>query len=112
MLKAPFPTTTTVGLSSIATALAPMQHGVIGYTQWTPDLVRVINMLQWADKWERVNYDTTGLLPAPNLWPKCGAPSGALATVEIESGSEEPHQPTRSSNAFAIGPTKHLGTIG
>ena len=32
-LTAPFPTTTTVGLSSIATGMAPMQHGVIGYTQ-------------------------------------------------------------------------------
>ena len=33
VLKAPFPTTTVVGLSSVATAMAPMQHGVIGFTQ-------------------------------------------------------------------------------
>ena len=80
VLKAPFPTTTTVGLSSVATALAPMQHGVIGYTQWIPDLGRVVNMLRWADKWERVNYDTTGFLPAPNLWERLNT-AGVRAVI-------------------------------
>ena len=46
-LQAPFPTTTTVGLSSVATALTPLQHGAIGYTQWMPSLGRIVNMLQW-----------------------------------------------------------------
>ena len=80
VLRAPFPTTTTVGLSSVATALAPMKHGVIGYTQWIPDLGRVVNMLQWADKWERVNYDTTGFLPAPNLWERLNT-AGVRAVI-------------------------------
>ena len=54
VLKAPFPTTTTVCMSSIATGLTPLQHGVIGYTQWLPTVGRVANMLQWADRsWNR-----------------------------------------------------------
>ena len=72
VLKAPFPTTTTVGLYSIATGMAPMQHGVIGYTQWIPSLSRVMNMLQWSpvSGLGRVDCDPTGYLPAPNLWER------------------------------------------
>ena len=74
VLKAPFPTTTTVGLSSVATAMAPMQHGVIGFTQWIPALQRVVNMLFWRDmEWDRVDYDPTGFLPTPNLWERLGS---------------------------------------
>ena len=71
VLKAPFPTTTTVGLSSVATALTPLQHGVIGYTQWLPSVGRVVNMLQWTSRsWGRFDYDPTGYLPVPNLWER------------------------------------------
>ena len=68
-LMAPFPNITTVGLSSIATALTPMQHGVIGYTQWLPSIGRVVNMLQWTSRsWGPFDYDVAGFLPTPNLW--------------------------------------------
>ena len=71
VLKAPFPTTTTVGLSSVATGLTPLQHGVIGYTQWIPSVGRVVNMLQWTSRsWGRFDYDPTGFLPVPNLWER------------------------------------------
>ena len=81
VLKAPFPTTTTVGLSSIATALTPMQHGVIGYTQYLPSVRRVVNMLQWTSRsWVRFDYDPTGYLPAPNLWERLTA-AGVRAVV-------------------------------
>ena len=68
-LSAPFPTTTTVGLSSVATALAPMQHGVIGYTQWIPTLRTVANMLMWVDMAEGkpIDCDPAGFHPSPNL---------------------------------------------
>ena len=66
---APFPTTTTVGLSSVATALAPMQHGVIGYTQWMPALRTVVNMLMWVDMaaGQPIDCDPAGFHPSPNL---------------------------------------------
>ena len=68
-LKAPFPTTTSDGLSSVATAMAPMQHGVIGYTQWMPTLRTIVNMLEWADKatGQPVDLDPAGFHPSLNL---------------------------------------------
>ena len=74
-LSAPFPTTTSVGLSSVATALAPMQHGVIGYTQWIPTLRTVVNMLEWVDmpKGQPIDCDPAGFHPSPNLPERVGA---------------------------------------
>lgn len=70
-LEAPFPTTTTVSLSSICTGLTPFQHGVIGYRQWFPDLGKVVSLLRWTDLSGRhVTYDTGSFLPAPNLWER------------------------------------------
>ena len=71
ILEAPFPTTTTVGLSSICTGLTPRQHGVIGYRQWLPDLQKVVSLLRWTDlSGQPVRYDTASFLPAPNLWER------------------------------------------
>lgn len=73
-LEAPFPTTTTVSLSSICTGLTPLQHGVIGYRQWFPDLGKVVSLLRWTDLSGRhVRYDTASFLPAPNLWERLTA---------------------------------------
>ena len=84
-LKAPFPTTTTVGLSSIASGLTPLQHGVIGYTQWLPSVGQVVNMLQWTSRsWRRFDHDPTGYLPVPNLWERLHA-SGVRAAVVLPS---------------------------
>ena len=68
-LIAPFPTTTSVGLSAVATAMAPMQHGVIGYTQWMPTLRTVVDMLEWVDftTGQPVDLDPAGFHPTPNL---------------------------------------------
>ena len=72
-LEAPFPTTTTVSLSSICSGLTPLQHGVIGYRQWFPDLGKVVSLLRWTDLSGRhVQYDTGSFLPAPNLWERLG----------------------------------------
>ena len=74
VLKAPFPTTTVVGLSSVATAMAPMQHGVIGFTQWIPALQKVVNMMFWDDlAGNQVDYQPTGFHPTPNLWERLAA---------------------------------------
>ena len=73
-LEAPFPTTTSVSLSSICTGITPLQHGAIGYRQWFPDLGKVVSLLRWTDlHGKRVNYDTASFLPAPNLWERLAA---------------------------------------
>ncbi len=73
-LEAPFPTTTTVSLSTICTGLTPLRHGVIGYRQWFPDLGKVVSLLRWTDLSGRhVNYHTASVLPAPNLWERLAA---------------------------------------
>lgn len=63
-LDAPFPTTTTVSLASIATGLAPSQHGLLGYQLWLPDLEVVANTIKWTTLWgEPLNFETASLLP-------------------------------------------------
>ena len=83
VLRVPFPTTTVVSLSSVATAMAPMQHGVTGFTQWIPTLQKVVNMMFWEDIEEgnRVDYDPTGFLPTPNLWERLAAAGVTPVTI-------------------------------
>ena len=92
MLKAPFPTTTTVGMSSIATGMVPLQHGVISYTQWLPSAGRVVNMLQWTSRsWVRFDYDPTGL---SSLTQSMGTPHyRGCETSRLFSPSEFRHSP-------------------
>lgn len=71
MLSAPFPTTTSVSLSTIATALPPSQHGQVAHLSWFPDLALVVNTLKWVTiTGDQVSYDFAGLLPQPNLWER------------------------------------------
>lgn len=70
-LDAPFPTTTTVSLASIATGRPPSQHGLIGYQLWLPELGEVANTIKWTTLWgDPLDFDTTHFLPAPNLWER------------------------------------------
>ncbi|NIR38997.1 MAG: alkaline phosphatase family protein, partial [Actinobacteria bacterium] len=36
-IDAPFPTTTTVSLATIATGRSPAEHGLLGYQLWIPE---------------------------------------------------------------------------
>ena len=70
-LDAPFPTTTTVSMSTVATGTSPSTHGVIAHLSWFPELGRVVNTLKWVDlSGAPVNYPTGRLLPSPNLWER------------------------------------------
>ena len=70
-LDAPFPTTTSVSLSTVATGVAPSQHGQVGHLTWYPDLGLVVNTLKWVTvTGEPVGYDYSSLLPRPNLWER------------------------------------------
>lgn len=71
VLHAPFPSTTSVSLATVATGLPPSQHGVIAHLSWMEDLEKVVNTLKWVDlSGEFVPYDYAGVLPRPNLWER------------------------------------------
>jgi hypothetical protein len=70
-LHAPFPTTTSVSLATLATGLPPSQHGIIAHLSWMDDLSQVVNTLKWVNlAGEHVGYDYTSVLPRPNLWER------------------------------------------
>lgn len=70
-ISAPFPTTTTVSMATIATGTHPVTHGVIGHQMWVPELESVVNVLKWSGQHgTKVVFDTTGFLPGPNLWER------------------------------------------
>ena len=90
-LQAPFATTTSVSLATVATGLAPSQHGQIGHLTWFPDLQRVVNTLKWVTpSGDHVAYDYAGLLPAPNLWERLRAEGVEPITVQPGDFSGSP----------------------
>ena len=82
-LDCPFPATTTVSLASLATGLAPRRHGLLGYQLWLPEADTVVNTIKWTTLWGApVEYDTTDLLPRPNLWERLRAAGCEPITVQ------------------------------
>ena len=82
-IDAPFPTTTTVGLASVATALPPSQHGVIGHFLLLHNHPRPVNGLRWVDTaGKAVPSYAPGILPAPNLWERLRAAGVEPITVQ------------------------------
>jgi len=83
VLDAPFPTTTTVSMSTIATGTSPSTHGVIAHLSWFPELGRVVNTLKWVDlSGAAVDYPTERLLPTPNLWERLTSNGIRAVTVQ------------------------------
>ena len=79
VLEAPFPTTTTVSMATIASGTSPATHGVIAHLSWLPELGRVVNTLKWVDlSGAAVDYPTHRLLPSPNLWERLGRREGSV----------------------------------
>ncbi len=73
-IDAPFPTTTTVSLATIATATSPASHGLLGYQLWVPGVRQVVNTIKWITLWgEPIPYDYPAFLPAPNTWERIAA---------------------------------------
>jgi len=90
-LEAPFPTTTTVSMSTIATGTGPSTHGVIAHLAWIPELGKVVNTLKWVDlSGAAVDYPTGRLLPAPNLWERLTAAGIRVVTVQPASFATTP----------------------
>jgi hypothetical protein len=83
-LDAPFPTTTSVSLATLATGLPPSRHGLIAHLVWLEELDRVVNTLKWVDlSGQPVAYDYASVLPGPNLWER-------LRRAEIEPITVQP----------------------
>ena len=70
-IDAPFPTTTSVSLATVATGLPPSKHGQVAHLTWMPDLELVVNSLKWVTlTGEPVPYEYGSFLPGPNLWER------------------------------------------
>ncbi len=94
-LQAPFPTTTSVSLSTIATALPPSQHGQVAHLSWYPDLGQVVNTLKWVTiGGDPVPYDHVSLLPRPNLWERLRAAN--IEAITVQPGDFQTSPLTRS----------------
>lgn len=84
-LHAPFPTTTSVSLSTVATGLPPSQHGLVAHLAWFGDLDRVVNTLKWVDlTGDPVPYDYPSILPRPNLWERLR--SSGVEPITVQPG--------------------------
>ncbi|NND01351.1 MAG: hypothetical protein HKN91_01055 [Acidimicrobiia bacterium] len=82
-IDAPFPTTTTVSWATIATGMAPRQHGLIGYQLYLPETDGVVYTIKWTRGWgEDVAVDHDGFLPSPNLWERLSAAGVEPITVQ------------------------------
>ncbi len=91
VLHAPFPTTTTVAMATVATGLPPAAHGVIGHLMWLPGPDRVVNVLKWIDQTgSPVPYDTERFLPSPNVWERLSAAGIEPITVQPGDFSTSP----------------------
>jgi hypothetical protein len=94
-VDAMFPTQTTVNLASVATGLAPIEHGLISYQLWLPEVEAVVNTLKWQTPWGvPVEVDTAGFLPAPNLWERLAR--AGREPITIQPGAFE-HTPLTSA---------------
>ena len=82
-LHAPFPTTTSVSLATVATGLPPSQHGLVSHLTWLEEAGGVVNTLKWVDlAGLPVAYDYASVLPHNNLWERLRAAGIEPITVQ------------------------------
>ncbi len=94
-LDAPFPTTTSVSLSTIATGLPPSRHGQVAHLSWYPDIGQVVNTLKWVTiNGDPVPYDYGSLLPGPNLWERLA--KAGIEAITVQPGDFQTSPLTRS----------------
>jgi hypothetical protein len=83
VLHAPFPTTTTVSLATVATGRVASGHGVIGHLMWLPRAGLVANVLKFISPDGRpTGLATTEFLPGPTLWERLRAAGVEPVTVQ------------------------------
>lgn len=82
-LHAPFPTTTTVSLATVATGRTVPGHGVVGHLMWLPELRTVANVLKFVTPAGRpIQFDFSSFIPGPNLWERLRAAGIEPVTVQ------------------------------
>jgi hypothetical protein len=87
-LHAPFPSTTSVALATVATGLAPSQHGLVAHLTWFEEVGRVVNTLKWVDlAGDTVPHDYASVLPSPNLWERLRR--GGIEPITVQPGPFE-----------------------
>lgn len=85
VLHAPFPTTTTVSLASVATGRVAQGHGVVGHLMWLPQLGTVANVLKFITPDGRsIDPDTRTFLPGETLWERLR--SAGIEPVTVQPG--------------------------
>ncbi len=90
-VAAPFPSTTTVSMATVATGAHPITHGTIGHQMWIPELERVVNVLKWRTPFgEPVEIATTDWLPSHNLWERLRGHGVEAITVQPGQFSTSP----------------------
>lgn len=91
VLHAPFPTTTTVSLATVATGRPVPGHGVIGHLMWLPQLETVANVLKFVTPAGKpIRFDYSGFIPGPNLWERLRAAGIEPVTVQPGAFSGSP----------------------
>ncbi|MGI9610277.1 MAG: alkaline phosphatase family protein [Acidimicrobiia bacterium] len=90
-LDAPFPTTTTVSLATVATGRSPAEHGLLAYQLWLPETGVVVNTIKWTSLWgEPFVWDHRSFLPQPNLWERLRAHGVEAITVQPHNFEQTP----------------------
>ncbi|MGH8873559.1 MAG: alkaline phosphatase family protein [Acidimicrobiia bacterium] len=90
-LHAPFPTTTSVSLATVATGLPPSRHGLMAHLIWLEEAGRVVNTLKWVDLSGRpVAHEYGSFLPGPNLWERLRQAGVEPITVQPTSFAGSP----------------------
>jgi hypothetical protein len=90
-VDAPFPTTTTVSLATIATGLPPSRHGLIAYQLWNPVVGKVVNTIHMTTMWgERIDQRHEDFLPAPNVWQRMSGFGIEIVTIQPDSFDRTP----------------------
>lgn len=95
-LDAPFPTTTSVSLATVATGLPPSKHGQVAHLTWLEDVGQIVNTLKWVNlAGDPVTYDYRSLLPAPNLWERLRL--GGFEPITVQPGDFNASPLTRAT---------------
>jgi len=90
-VDAPFPTTTTVSLATIATGLPPVGHGLIAYQLWNPRVGKVMNTIHMTTMWgDTIDQDHRSFLPGPNLWERMSSAGVEPVTIQPDHFDRTP----------------------
>lgn len=85
-IDAPFPTTTTVSLATVATGRTPSHHGLIAYAMRIPTIPTIVNTIHMRSVWgDPIPLDPATFLPDPTLWSRVAA--AGVEPVVVQPGN-------------------------